>query len=399
MLRPRVISPNVCSWPGGQRSDHSRSPGCRAGASQGCRRPGLRTFRSARRGQAEASAQTKWALRCGVGSVASTSRRTFAIARIRSRALGILGPARREDAGPVVERLDTEAAVVGERGQAGKVRRRARLEVGIVDEGGTDLVGLGQVQLGRARRLDAIGPEQLAISRTLPSLWLAITSRPARCGSSPRGLQPALRKSPRSRSAPAGAAAAALPRRTFAFGGDLRLHQLAVAGQHEIAVASGRAVLGIIEVEHRCAVVNAAADRRDLLCGSDRPRSACFAISPSTASRSATQAPEIAAVRVPPSAWMTSQSSEICRSPSASRSTTARRRPSDQPLDFLRAAGLLARRRLAPAARVGRARQHAIFGRDPAAPLPRSQGGTFSSTLAVQSTRVSPKLTRQQPSA
>ena len=40
---------------------------------------------------------------------------------------------------------------------------------------------------------------------------------------------------------------------------------------------------------------------------------------------SATQAPVIAAVRVPPSAWITSQSIVICRSPSATTSTTARR--------------------------------------------------------------------------
>ena len=47
-------------------------------------------------------------------------------------------------------------------------------------------------------------------------------------------------------------------------------------------------------------------------------------INPSTARRSATQAPEIDAVRVPPSAWITSQSSTIWRSPSAFRSVTAR---------------------------------------------------------------------------
>ena len=40
---------------------------------------------------------------------------------------------------------------------------------------------------------------------------------------------------------------------------------------------------------------------------------------------SATQAPVIEAVRVPPSAWITSQSTVICRSPSAATSTTARR--------------------------------------------------------------------------
>ena len=44
-----------------------------------------------------------------------------------------------------------------------------------------------------------------------------------------------------------------------------------------------------------------------------------------TAMRRATQPPEIDAVRVPPSAWITSQSTMICRSPSFGRSTTARR--------------------------------------------------------------------------
>ena len=42
-------------------------------------------------------------------------------------------------------------------------------------------------------------------------------------------------------------------------------------------------------------------------------------------------------------------------------------RAADQPLDFLRAAGLLAAGRLALAARVGGARQHAVFGGHPAA--------------------------------
>ena len=41
-------------------------------------------------------------------------------------------------------------------------------------------------------------------------------------------------------------------------------------------------------------------------------------------SASATQAPVIDAVRVPPSAWITSQSMVICRSPSACRSMTER---------------------------------------------------------------------------
>ena len=74
----------------------------------------------------------------------------------------------------------------------------------------------------------------------------------------------------------------------------------------------------------------------------------------------------MAAVRVPPSACSTSQSSVIWRSPSATRSTTARKRAADEALDFLGAAGLLAGRRLAPRALMGGARQHAVFGGDPA---------------------------------
>ena len=73
------------------------------------------------------------------------------------------------------------------------------------------------------------------------------------------------------------------------------------------------------------------------------------------------------AVRVPPSACSTSQSMLIWRSPMAGRSTTARSDAADQALDLLGAARLLAARGLAVGAGMGRARQHAVFGGDPAA--------------------------------
>ena len=61
----------------------------------------------------------------------------------------------------------------------------------------------------------------------------------------------------------------------------------------------------------------------------DEPGHAWLLITPEassffTASRSATQPPVIEAQRVPPSAWITSQSITICRSPNACRSTPAR---------------------------------------------------------------------------
>ena len=86
----------------------------------------------------------------------------------------------------------------------------------------------------------------------------------------------------------------------------------------------------------------------------------------SSASASATNAPVTDAVRVPPSAWITSQSSHTVRSPSAFRSVTARSvrpimrwissvRPDWRPrVDFARRALL------------GGARQHSVFAGHPA---------------------------------
>ncbi len=86
-------------------------------------------------------------------------------------------------------------------------------------------------------------------------------------------------------------------------------------------------------------------------------------------SRKASQAPVIAAVRVPPSAWITSQSMTIWRSPSACRLVTARKlRPMRRWISCVRPVGL-PDGGFAPRARMGGARQHGIFRRHPAAAL------------------------------
>ena len=70
----------------------------------------------------------------------------------------------------------------------------------------------------------------------------------------------------------------------------------------------------------------------------------------------------IAAVRVPPSAWMTSQSTQIVRSPSFGISTTARRdRPTRCWISCERPLGPL----LAGRPGIGGARQHPVLRRDP----------------------------------
>src|SRR6266566_1503461 len=116
-------------------------------------------------------------------------------------------------------------------------------------------------------------------------------------------------------------------------------------------------------------------------------------------SASATHAPVIDAVRVPPSAWITSQSTVICRSPSASRSTAARKeRPIRRWISTVRPPCL-------PAAASRRVRSRVARGSMPYSavtqplPWPLSQGGSRSSSVAVTSTWVSPNLTIQEPSA
>ena len=99
----------------------------------------------------------------------------------------------------------------------------------------------------------------------------------------------------------------------------------------------------------------------------------------------------IAAVRVPPSACSTSQSSEIVRSPSAARSNTQRsERPIRRWISCVRP--LCLPRAASRSLRVWVARGSMPYSAvSQPSPLPRLCGGTLSSTEAVHSTWVSPK--------
>ena len=92
----------------------------------------------------------------------------------------------------------------------------------------------------------------------------------------------------------------------------------------------------------------------------------------------------MAAVRVPPSAWMTSQSTEIWRSPSLGRSTTARSaRPIRRWISCVRPEGwpTVASRRVRSLVARGSMPYSAVTQ---PRPWPLSQGGRRSSRLAVQ---------------
>src|ERR1041385_1227533 len=121
------------------------------------------------------------------------------------------------------------------------------------------------------------------------------------------------------------------------------------------------------------------------------------AASQAHASASATQPPVMAAVRVPPSAWRTSQSTRMVYSPKAIVPIAARsERPMRRWISWLRPPGPLRSR--AVRSRVARGSMAYSAVTHPS-PLPFLKGGTPSSTLAVQWTRVPPARIRQEPSA
>ena len=103
----------------------------------------------------------------------------------------------------------------------------------------------------------------------------------------------------------------------------LDLDEPPIAGLHDVHVHLGARVIFVGQVEQRFAVHDADARRGNVIGQRNRPQDVALA-QLSSASASATNAPVMDAVRVPPSAWMTSQSIQIVRSPSAGRFVTAR---------------------------------------------------------------------------
>ena len=105
----------------------------------------------------------------------------------------------------------------------------------------------------------------------------------------------------------------------------------------------------------------------------------------------------IDAVRVPPSAWITSQSQVMVHSPSLLRSHTARRlRPMRRSISMERPLRLPISRLVRRLVDAGSIAYSAVTQPER---LPLRQAGTPSSTLAVHRTRVLPNSAMQEPSA
>src|SRR5882672_4591505 len=155
-------------------------------------------------------------------------------------------------------------------------------------------------------------------------------------------------------------------RERLALGGALHLDEAAVAGHDHVHVAVALRILCVVEVEHRRAVEHADGNGGDMI--PDGILSNEFlALEPcdgvmqgnkrSGDGRSARAAVGLQHVAV-----------QIYGSrPERGAVNDGAERASYQALDLLRAPGLLAARRLAVGARVGGARQHAVFRRYPAA--------------------------------
>lgn len=159
----------------------------------------------------------------------------------------------------------------------------------------------------------------------------------------------------------------------MAFGRTLNLNKAAGVVHHDIHVGFGGRIFGVVEVQHWRAAANADRNRRHVtvnrvaleqLAGEqavDRINQGDIGARDRGRAGAAIGLNDIAVQRD----LALAQRFEIDHGAQAA---------ADQPLDFLGSAGLLATGRLAAHSVVRRARQHAVFGRDPAAILVAQPG-------------------------
>ena len=323
---------------------------------------------SRREPSATATAQTKRAVRAALGQAVEAPEDRREALRVRRRRGEI---ARRAHAGRAAERVHFESGVLGQRRDRGWPRRSpgpsvARWPRSCRRSPPARRSAAGRPASGAPAADRATGAGSRAPCR---GSWWPARGRAWR-RQRPRIAPTMARCCSISRSMPvAGQDEQAVERllvERLAFGGALDLDEAAVAGLDDVHVDLGLRVLLVGQVEQRHAGRRCRRwwRRRSRSPGSMLSWSACFSLP--KASTMATNAPVIEAVRVPPSAWMTSQSSQSVRSPRRFEPHHRAHRTADQPLDLHRPPADLALRRLARGAGVGGARQHAVFGRDPA---------------------------------
>ena len=289
---------------------------------------------------------------------------------IVAAAAGQLRPVRRAHPGIAAERGDGEAAVVGERGQAGGPGGGERLDAGIAEEAVLGLGRLRQAEGADRGDLHAIGGEQ---GGDLAQLAGIVGGQ-----HEPAGGEPAMRHQPRPTAARCWRNSASVPLRArreqfehlrlgegLRLGGGLHLDDAAAAGEDEIGVGLRLAVLGIVEVEHGGALPEAAGDGGDLVA----QRHGLQDVHRHAVAEGQVQRHPGAGDAGAAGAAVGGQHVAVDGDGHLAHGLQVgdgAQGPADQPLDFQGAAGLLAAGGLAVAAGMGGAGQHAVFGGDPA---------------------------------
>ena len=217
-----------------------------------------------------------------------------------------------------------------------------------------------------------IGANSSASSRTLPSLWLAMTTVSPRLSSPVMAYATVSFCSPTSSRDALSREHHQLVELLLAEGLGLRrplhLDDAAGAGHHEIRVRVGFGILGIVEIEHGLSAIEPARHGGDVVAQHAglhhvarlHPGDRVMQRDPRAGDRGGARAAiGLQHVAIDDDLLLAERG----------KIGDGAERAADQALDLLGAARLLAGRGFAPRALGGGARQHAVFGRHPAPPL------------------------------
>src|SRR5450830_619529 len=335
-------------------------------------------------------------------------------AQVRGVVAVTAGPVRREDAGGAAEHVDAQAGVIRDRGQAGERRQAARLDQRVLRDGHAVLTRLRRADVARpddVRRVEPGDPAvedraQLAelvrvvrredqpgghahappwatrvMGAASAAVWIAASS----------AVPPRARSSSASSSRRSNGAASAVPCTSTNSPRPVTTTFMSVSAR--TSSTYGRSSIGTPSM---IPTLTADTESRS---GEVEPLMAPCSRPHATASASATYAPVMAAVRVPPSACRTSQSSTMVFSPRARTSMIERsERPISREISWVRPPmrPLTDSRSL----RVFVARGSIAYSEVTQPwPEPLRQRGTPSVNDAAHSTRVPPNSTSTLPSA